>query len=54
MEIFYKDQFGRLAFRSNAFIRDIDRHRWNDEQKETIITCSICLAVFLLTIYFIK
>jgi len=50
MEIFYKDQFGRLAFRSTAFIRDIDRHRWNEVQKETIIVCSIVLAIWLIII----
>jgi hypothetical protein len=49
MEIFYKDH-GRLAFRSNSFIENIDKHRWNAEQKETLITCSICLIIWLIAI----
>jgi len=50
MEIFYKDQFGRLAFRSTAFIRDIDKHIMDSEFKENLVVCSIVLAIWLIII----
>lgn len=54
MEIFYKDQFGRLAFRSNAFIEKIDYHRMNETWGDVKVACFILSIVLPLASWFIK